>query len=154
MYADDMTLLIPGANKIEVTLTANKVLDSVSSWLISHKLTLNISKTKYTIFPPQPHNIKDKIRMLIKMKDFVVDKVTNYNYLWLHILNNLGWKSHMLTIISKFRICCGIIYGMRSSRNVSCLLALPCTCNKSCELLYYYFTKFKTTLKKCYLEQT
>ena len=29
MYADDMILLIPGPNKIEVTRTANKVLDSV-----------------------------------------------------------------------------------------------------------------------------
>ena len=37
MHAHDMTRFIPGANKIEVTRTANKVLDSVSSWLTSHK---------------------------------------------------------------------------------------------------------------------
>ena len=30
----------------------------------------------------------------------------------------------MLTIISKFRICCGIIYRIQSFTNVSCLLAL------------------------------
>ena len=58
MYADDMTRLIPQANKIEVTRTANKVLDSVSSWLTLLKLSLYISKTKYMIFSPQPHNIK------------------------------------------------------------------------------------------------
>ena len=58
-----MTLLIPGANKIKVTQTANKVLDSVSSWLTSDKLTLNILKTMYMIFSSQPHNIKDKIEM-------------------------------------------------------------------------------------------
>ena len=72
MNADEMTLLISGTNKIEVTRTANKVLDSVSSWLTSHKLTLNISKTKYIIFSPKPHNIKDKIGMQIKIKESVV----------------------------------------------------------------------------------
>ena len=72
MYADDITLLIAGANEIKVTRTANQVLDSASSWLTSHKLTPNISKTKYMIFSPQPHNIKDKIgvqiRNLLQMK--------------------------------------------------------------------------------------
>ena len=68
MHAYATTQLIPVANKIEVTRTANKVLDSVSSWLTSHKLTLNISKTKYMIFSPPPHYIKDKIEMHIKIK--------------------------------------------------------------------------------------
>ena len=124
MYVDDITLLIPGANKIEVTQTANKVLDSISSWLTSHKLTLNISNTKYMIFSPQPHKLKEKFGMQIKIKESVADKVTNFNRLGLHIQNNLGWKSHMLTIISKLRICCDVIHRIRLSTNVSCLLAL------------------------------
>ena len=112
MCADDITLLIPGANKIEVARTANKVRDSVSSWLTSHKLTLNISKTKYMILLPQLHKLKDKFGMQIKIKESVVDEVTNFNYLGLHIQNTLAWKPHMLTIISKLctGICCGIIY--------------------------------------------
>ena len=124
MYADDLTLLIPGANKIEVTRTVNKVLGTVSSWLTSHKLTLTISKTKYMIFSPQPHNIQDKIEMQIKIKESVVNEVTNFNYLGLHTQNNLSWKSHMQTIISKLRNCCGIICRIRSCANVSCQLAL------------------------------
>ena len=106
MYVDDMTpLLVPGASKIEVARTANKVLNAVSSWLTSHKLTLNMSKTKYMIFSPQPYNIQDKIGMRIKIKESVVDEVTNFNYLGLHIQNNFGWKSRMRTIISKLRNC-------------------------------------------------
>ena len=77
------------------------------------------------IFSPQPHsNIKDKIGMQINIKESVIDKVANNNYLGLHIQNNLGWKSHMLTIISKLRNCCGIIYRIRLSTNFSSLLAL------------------------------
>ena len=68
MYADDMTILI-GGKQIKVTLT---VLDSASSWLTSHELTPNISKTKYMILSPQPHKIKNKIgvqiRNLLQMK--------------------------------------------------------------------------------------
>ena len=62
--------------------------------------------------------------MQIKINESVVEKVTNFNYLGLYIQNNLGWKLHMLTIISKLRICCDMIYRIRSSTNVSCLLAL------------------------------
>ena len=62
------------------------------------------------VFSPQPHNIKDKIEMQIKIKESVVDEVTHFNYLGLHIQNNLGCKLHMLTIISKLRNCCGTIY--------------------------------------------
>ena len=62
--------------------------------------------------------------MQIKIKESVVNEVTNFKYLGFYILDNLGWKSHMLTIISKLRICCGIIYRIQSSTNVSWLLAL------------------------------
>ena len=51
------------------------------------------------VFSPQPHNIQDKIGMQIKIKKSVVDKVTNFNYLGLHIQNTSSRKSHMLTII-------------------------------------------------------
>ena len=122
MNADEM--IISGTNKIEVTRTATKVLDSASSWLTSHKLTLNISKTKYIIFSPQPHNIKDKIGRQIKIKESVVDEIANFNCLGLRIQNNLGWKSHLLTIISKLRVCCGIIYRIRSSTIVSCMVVV------------------------------
>ena len=76
------------------------------------------------IFFSQPHNIKEKMGMQIKIKEYVVDKVTNFNYLGLDIQSNLGWKSHMLKIISKLRICCVVIYRIRSATDVSCLLAL------------------------------
>ena len=75
------------------------------------------------IFSPHPNNLKEKIGIQIQNNEFV-DEVTNFYYLGLHIQNNLGWKSHMLTIISKLRICWGIIYEIQSSTNVSCLLAL------------------------------
>ena len=76
------------------------------------------------IFLRQPHYIKEKIEMQININESVVDEVTNFNYFGLHIQNKLGWKSHMLTIISKLRISCGTIYRIRSSTNVSRLLAL------------------------------
>ena len=40
------------------------------------------------------------------------------------IQKKLGWKSHIQTIISKLRFRCSVIYRIRSSANVSCLLAL------------------------------
>ena len=46
MFADDSTINASATTANEVTETLNKELESVSEWVASTKLVLNISKTK------------------------------------------------------------------------------------------------------------
>ena len=50
MYADDLTTYASLATANEVTENLNKDLQSVSEWVTSNKLVLNISKTKRIVF--------------------------------------------------------------------------------------------------------
>jgi hypothetical protein len=50
MYADDSTLYTSATTVSEITPTLNKVLQSVSEWVVRNKLVLNISKTKSIVF--------------------------------------------------------------------------------------------------------
>ena len=50
MYADDSTIYASETTANEVTETLNKEFQSVLEWVASHKLVLNISKTKIIVF--------------------------------------------------------------------------------------------------------
>ena len=58
MYADDMTLIVPGKTKADVVNIANEQLVRVFSWLTNNKLIVNTAKTKYNIFFPESRNTK------------------------------------------------------------------------------------------------
>ena len=50
MYADDMTLIIPGKSRADVVNIAKEQLVRIFSWLTNNKLIVNTAKTKYMIF--------------------------------------------------------------------------------------------------------
>ena len=50
MYADDAVLLFKAKSPHELQTNMQVGLGDVCNWLTTHKLTLNISKTKYMIF--------------------------------------------------------------------------------------------------------
>ena len=52
MFADDTNLLLSGENISELFQHMNKELKSVSTWFKANKLSINIHKTKWTIFYP------------------------------------------------------------------------------------------------------
>ena len=52
MFADDINLFISDENISELFQQMNKQLKSVSTWFKSNKLSINIDKTKWTIFNP------------------------------------------------------------------------------------------------------
>ena len=58
MYADDMTLIVPGKSRADVVNIANEQLVCVSSWSTNNKLIVNTAKIKYMIFFPQSRNTK------------------------------------------------------------------------------------------------
>lgn len=124
MYADDMTLLVTGAKKSELIKLSNEIISKVFDWLLDHKLTLNISKTKYMIFSPRPSAIKEYAGPKLNILGEPIEEVMEFKFLGLLMKNNLSWKSHIESVISKLRTCLGIVYRIRSLANISCLLSL------------------------------
>ena len=47
MYADDMTLIVPGKSRADMVNIANEQLLRVFGWLTNNKLIVNTAETKY-----------------------------------------------------------------------------------------------------------
>ncbi len=50
MFADDTTAHAASSSLPDLVLNANIDLNTLSTWLRTHKLSLNVSKAKYMIF--------------------------------------------------------------------------------------------------------
>ncbi len=98
IYADDTTLssilsaFKSRTDEENIGTKINKELPKIYTWLIVSKLSLNVDKTKYTVF----HTKENKINPPIKKKknNNIVERGKDFNFLRLIINENLSWKSH------------------------------------------------------------
>ena len=86
-YTDDGLFAI-----METTLA------QLSSYLRMNHLSLNISKTKYTIFSNIQHFETNKI---LSFGNVVIEGVTNFNYLGMIIGEMIAWKDHVRALSIK-----------------------------------------------------
>ena len=72
MFADDTNLFLSDENMSELFQQMNKELKGVSTWFKANKLSINIDKTKWTIFYPN----SKKRSMPTKFPELFIDGKT------------------------------------------------------------------------------
>ena len=60
----------------------------------------------------------------MNLNENVVFEVNEFNFLGLHLANNLKWSTHVNFIRNKLCVCLGIIYRARDRLNTQCLLSI------------------------------
>ena len=90
MYADDTTLFCNINNDINDN-ESNRQLNTISEWLLSNKLSLNIKKTKYMVFHTNQRRLLYPNLYLNMMK---IERVTQFNFLGIVLSLNLKWNKH------------------------------------------------------------
>ena len=90
MYADDTTLFCNINNDINDN-EINRQLNTISEWLLSNKLSLNIKKTKYMVFHTNQRRVLYPNLYLNMMK---IERVTQFNFLCIVLSSNLKWNKH------------------------------------------------------------
>jgi hypothetical protein len=91
VYADDTTLhkTINSPNSIN---SINQELEHVNLWLKINKLSLNASKTRYMVF----HKPRKRLPTLnISIDNENVERCISFNYLGIHLNQNLTWNDHI-----------------------------------------------------------
>jgi hypothetical protein len=116
IYEDDTTLsttleiIIENPNNTDLESKINLELASISDWLKTNKLSLNIKKCKYMIF----HTPQKRINSLqLKIENISVERVHEFNFLGLMINENLNWKSHINKISNKISRSIGILNKLK-----------------------------------------
>ena len=96
-FADDSTAFAMGSDLQRLTLNINTQLENIYTWLCANKLSLNISKSSFSIYT----NKRVDTLPIIKISNLPITYVNNVKFLGIHIDNNLNFAKHISNICSK-----------------------------------------------------
>ena len=121
MYADDTSVLLSGDDLNDITCLLNKELELLFIFLKSNKLSLNTQNIFYVLF----HGARIKgNNSVVKIIDFVLNRVNNMKYLGVIIDHKLKWCEHISYVKNKVSTDLGIIFKAIPLLDQKCLLTL------------------------------
>ena len=100
LFADDTAIYYSASSSVDLQRILNEDLDRVKNWLNDHRLTLNVSKTKFMIIGgTQRLNRLGSLKLLIEEDS--LERVQQFKYLGVVINENLDWSEHIDHIYTK-----------------------------------------------------
>ncbi len=109
LFADDTFLCAQNENISLLESETNAELVKVYEWLLSNKLTLNISKSKYMIVT----NKKLTGSITVQINGQQLEECQTYKYLGVYIDKNISWKTHTEHVCTKLSRACGALAKTR-----------------------------------------
>ena len=113
LFADDTALYCSSQSAHELQTLLNEDLDRLAQWLYQHKLTLNISKSKFMLIGGSK-KLKSLSKVTLNIKNKELDKVSSYKYLGVVINETLTWDNHVEYIRSKINKKLGLLKRIKS----------------------------------------
>ena len=114
LYADDTNIFLRSRDINYLQTVANRALASVSSWLKSNKLTLNLNKTQFMISQPL---MTPQVTIDINIDNIKLKQINSIKFLGVIIDSQLKWKPQIDEIRDKLSKMTGIIYRIRNNLN-------------------------------------
>ena len=114
MFADDTNLFCSGKHIKTLFQTANIELEKIAVWFQANKLSLNESKTKFTLL----HKSWDKDNFPLKLpileiNNFEIKRTTSIKFLGIMVDENLTWNGHIRILENKLSKNIGLLYGAK-----------------------------------------
>ena len=111
MFADDTNLFISDFIIENLFETMNEELRKVVPWFKANNLSLNFSKTKYSLFHStrKRKDIPNILRAL-HIDNIPIKKEFITNFLGLYLNENISWKHHINIVSTKVCRSIGILY--------------------------------------------
>ena len=96
MFADDTNLFYEHKNIIKLFATVNEELMNINGWFMANKFSLNVGKTKYSLFH-KPSRVDDLPIKLPKLSinNQKVKRASYTKFLGFFLDENLSWKEHL-----------------------------------------------------------
>lgn len=123
MYADDTALIFTGATIEEIQPKINHDLRSVLAWFNNNYLSLNLDKTKYTIFHSRRKQLDSNL-LSISLNNKQLQHVSSYKYLGIIFESDMHWKSQIQHVCSKLAYGCHILLKARECFDLAILRIL------------------------------
>ena len=113
LFADDTALYCSSQSAHELQTLLNEDLNRLAQWLHQHKLTLNISKSKFMLIGGSK-KLKSLSKVTLNIKNKELDMVSSYKYLGVVINETLTWDNHVEYIRSKINKKLGLLKLIKS----------------------------------------
>lgn len=110
MYADDIVLLYNTDNYADLEVEINNDLVSFSNWAYMHKLTVNVTKTKYMIFK----TFNNALNLNLHLNNIPVERVYQFKHLGLIIDQNLNWDDHLTCLKKRISPIAGVFWRLKN----------------------------------------
>jgi len=122
LFADDTNLFYSSKNIKTIFHTVNNELTHINEWFKANKLSLNITKTKYTLFmkSSRADNLPLKLPNL-NINKISINRAYSMKFLGIIIDEHLNWKEHIKLIENKTSKNLGIMYKAKHLLNKNCL---------------------------------
>ena len=101
LFADDTNCIVSGNNLKILEKQVNDELIKIKDFMMANKLSLNTSKTTFTIISPPNKTPKDKITLKIGKE--VIKETDEFSFLGIIIDKNLKFKSHFNKVLAKVK---------------------------------------------------
>ena len=105
--------------------TVNRELQNINEWFISNKLSLNVKKTKFSIFHKASR--RDDLPLLLPklfINNQVIKRQSSIKFLGILLDENLSWKEHLKLTENKVANNIGLTYKAKPYLNKDSLLVL------------------------------
>ena len=112
MFADDMAFYCSETSAADLQGKLNYDLQSISSWLQEHKLTLNINKSEFMIIGSRV-KLKNFQDVQLVLEQDSLENVTEFKYLGIIINQHLTWHDHVEMLHSKVAQRLGVLKRVR-----------------------------------------
>ena len=105
LFADDTALHCSSESAFGLRTMLNEDLVILAEWLHEHKLTLNVSKSKFILIGG-PKKLSYFSEVALSINDRRLDRVNSYKYLGVIINKNLTWTDHIEKLGENRAIAC------------------------------------------------
>ena len=105
--------------------TVSIELQKISQWFISNKLSLNVTKTKYSFFhkPSKKDNIP-LVLLKLSICNNEIKRSESIKFLGVFLDENLTWKDHIRYLENKIAKNIGLLFRSKPYLTKKCLLSL------------------------------
>ena len=111
MFADDTNLFYSYQNVKALFGTVNCELQKICEWFRENKLSLNVTKTNYTLFHKSSTKDKLPVKILeLKLGNSVIKRKSSVKFLGVMLDENISWKDHIKPIEKKLAKNIGLLY--------------------------------------------
>ena len=105
MYADDTSLTRASTDIEQINSRLNHDLSNVYEWLSANKLTLNMTKTAFTLIPSRQKLSQFMESSSLTINENAVEQVTSAKFLGVYVDQNTNWACH---IENSLKVACAI----------------------------------------------